>query len=410
VVKAIRRWPRPLVVEFLIVLAVTFALLAASSHFRSTPYNQPVRQAFAWLHGRFWIDWPGPYMEALEYNGEHYAQYPPMPALLSLPLVLIWGMNANQTAIALAACLIAIAATWLTLVRLGVARVPRLLLTLFFFAGTDLWWCSQLGDVWFIAHSVAVMFTMLALLELTGARRGWLVALYAFCAFESRAVMLLALPLYAYLLWRDDLVEQVPGWAERAGSTVRKRLIGFGAVWAAGAAVYAAYNFAKWGVPYDAGYTLYFHQEPWGQPTGSPFRLSFVPYEIFSFFMQPPVLVEWRQQALWPLFKVDPHGVALTFTSPALVLAFFAQIPRRLKFALWGTIALIFLPNVTYYLNGWYQFGMRHALDFEPYLLLLMAFAARAAMPVWATILIVYSSLTGLWGVWWWNQFMRMHD
>jgi hypothetical protein len=393
-----------------VVVAVTYVLLAAASHFRATPYDQQVRQAYAWLHHRFWIDWPGQYLEALEYNGQHWAQYPPMPALLSLPLVAIYGTHANQTAVAMAACVGAIAVTWLLLVRLGVARTPRLLLTLFFFAGTDMWWCAELGDVWFIAHTVAVMFTMLALYELTGARRGWLVALWAFCAFESRAVLLLAVPLYVFLLWKDDLVGQVPGWTERAGTTMRSRLIGFGSVCAVGAGIYAAYNFAKWGVPYDIGYTMYFHQEPWGQPEGSPFRLSFVPYEIFSFFMQPPVLVEWRQQALWPLFRVDPHGVALTFTSPALILAFLAKIPNRLKFALWATVVLIFIPNVTYYLNGWYQFGMRHALDFEPFLLVLMAFAVRAAMPIWGTILIVYSSLVGFWGVWWWNTFMRMHD
>jgi len=75
--------------------------------------------------------------------------------------------------------------------------------------------------------------------------------------------------------------------------------------------------------------------------------------------------------------------------------------------AIWITVALIATPDFLYYLNGWYQFGMRHALDFEPFLLVLMAFAVRRSMPVWGAALCAYSALVGAWGVWWWNTFIR---
>ncbi len=401
---------RSLTVEGVAVLFITAIVLAVSSHLRSTPYNQAVRTAYSWLHGRFWIEWPGPWMEALEYNGQHYPQYPPFPALLTLPFVLFAGQNANQTLVAGLACLGAMGFAWMLLVRLGVKRTSRLWLLVFLFAGTDLWWCTELGDVWFIAHVAAVLCTFVALWELAGRRRGWLVGLMAFCAFESRAVMILAVPLYAYLLASDDLVRECPARIPDAFARSRTRLMQLGGVLAAGAVVYMVYNFFKWGVPYDAGYGLYFHQEGWGQPTGSPFRLSYLPYQIYSFFMRPPELIEWRQQSSWPFFKVDPNGVALTFTSPALVIAFLAKPPWRLKWALWGTVALIAIPNFLYYLNGWYQFGMRHALDFIPFLFVLMAFALRERLPRWCAILIAYSALAGLWGVWWWGANMRSGD
>jgi len=75
--------------------------------------------------------------------------------------------------------------------------------------------------------------------------------------------------------------------------------------------------------------------------------------------------------------------------------------------ALWLTAAAVALPDFLYYLNGWYQFGMRHALDFEPYLFVLMALGVREKMPRWGAILCVYSALAGAWGVWWWNMAMR---
>ena len=64
-------------------------------------------------------------------------------------------------------------------------------------------WCAMLGDVWYVAHVCAVLCTLLALLELQGKRRGWLVALYAGCAAESRFALVLALPVYAAMLCLD---------------------------------------------------------------------------------------------------------------------------------------------------------------------------------------------------------------
>ena len=75
--------------------------------------------------------------------------------------------------------------------------------------------------------------------------------------------------------------------------------------------------------------------------------------------------------------------------------------------ALWLATAFVAAPDFLYYLNGWYQFGMRHALDFMPFLFVLMALAVRAKMPAWGMILCVYSAIAGAWGVWWWNVYMR---
>jgi hypothetical protein len=123
--------------------------------------------------------------------------------------------------------------------------------------------------------------------------------------------------------------------------------------------------------------------------------------------MRPPTYVEYRQLAQWPILNIDHNGVALTWTSPALILAFFAKGKRTTILALWAVTILAAIPDMCYYLNGWYQFGMRHALDFEPFLIALMAMASIPKMPRWAMWLCVYSALAGLWGVWWWNANMR---
>jgi hypothetical protein len=75
--------------------------------------------------------------------------------------------------------------------------------------------------------------------------------------------------------------------------------------------------------------------------------------------------------------------------------------------ALWIATVLVAAPSFLYYLNGWWQFGMRHMLDFLPYLFALMAIGVRDRMPRWGIALIVWSALVGAWGVWYWNMVYR---
>jgi hypothetical protein len=367
------------------IVAGTLALIviALFAHGRSSPYNNYVLLAQALLHGHAWIAWPGNYIDALPFNGQYYIIEGPMPAVLLLPFVAIFG-TLNQTALAVVLGAVAIGAAFELGERFGVPLQTNVWVCAFLLAGTDLLWCAMLGDVWFIAHVCAVCFTMLALVELAGSKRAWLVALWAGCAILSRFDLVLALPVYAYLL--GD----------------RERVRSFASVLVPIAVVWIGYNLARWGTWYDIGYTAWYHQDQAGMPTGSPFRLQYFPYELWSFFIQAP-----QRIAAYPYLAPSISGVALTWTSPALVLAFFARKPVRWVVALWVAAALCAAPNFVYYVNGFAQFGMRHALDFEPFLVALIFLAARERLPRWGMALMAYSMVVGLWGVWFWNSFVR---
>ncbi|MGA9274450.1 MAG: hypothetical protein WBV67_13260 [Candidatus Cybelea sp.] len=371
-------------VAALVALLVT----ALVSQLRPTPYNNYVLLAQAFLHGRAWIDWPGAYIDALQYAGRYYIIEAPLPAILLLPFTAIFGLQTNQTLLAIVLAAVAVGAAWELGERFGLRASANAWICAFLLAGTDLLWCATLGDVWFIAHVSAVAFTLLALAELAGKRRGWLVALFAACAFESRFSMVLALPAYAYLLLapRRRMTELIP---------FASVLIAVGALW-------VFYNRARWGTWSDIGYTTWYHQDQAGMPFGSPFRLIYLRYQFWSFFIQAPTRV-----AAFPWLRPEYSGVALTWTSPALILAFFARTPVRWAIALWIAALLTALPNFLYYVNGFAQFGMRHALDFEPFLVALMMLAVRDHFPRWGYALIAYSCAVGLWGSWYWLSFVR---
>lgn len=386
---------------------VAFLVTAIVSHVRPTPYNNFVLLAQALLHGHAWIDWPGPYIDALSYGGRYYIIEGPLPALLLLPLVAIVGTHANQSLLAAVLAAIAIGAAWELGERFGLKRSANAWICAFLLAGTDLLWCAMLGDVWFLAHVSVVCFTLLALVELAGKRRGWLVALFAACAFESRFSMLAVVPIYAYLLVAPPLrnANDVTLSAASEASVVerrRARLLSFAAVLAGVGALWSLYNLVRWGTWNDIGYTTWYHQDQSGSPTGSPFRLEYLQFELWSFFVQMPVRLPD-----FPWLRPDFSGVALTWSSPALLLAFFARSPARWVSALWIAALLTAVPNFLYYVNGYAQFGMRHALDFEPFVVALMMLAVRDRFPRWGYALIAYSCAVGLWGCWYWLTYVR---
>ena len=368
------------------IAAFVFTLVV--SHLRSTPYNNHVLLADAFLHGHAWIAWPGSYIDALAYNGQHYVIEAPLPALLLVPYVAVAGTAANQTLLAVILCGIGVGAAWELGERLGVSASANAWICAFLLAGTDLLWCAMLGDVWFIAHVAAVCFTMLALVELCGKRRGWVIALWGICAAESRFTLVLALPVYAIVLARDE--------------NARKTLAGFAGVAVAAAGLWIWYNLARWGTVADIGYTTWYHQDRVGMPTGSPFRLLYAPYELSSFFVQYPQFA-----GAYPWIRPSFSGVAITWTSPALVYALWARRLRGLAAAFWACALLTAIPNFLYYVNGFAQYGMRHALDFVPFLVALMFLAARERLAHWVKLLIAYSCAASLYGVWYWNAFVR---
>lgn len=364
-------------------------IIMAASDFRWTAAYNYLLLADAFNHGRVWIYWPGPAIDALLFHGRYYVIEAPFPAVLLMPFVAAFGGAVNQVWLAVLLGGIATGAAWELARRLGAGREATFWLVAFFLCGTDLWYCSMVGSVWMLAHVSAVCFTLLALVELAGKRRAWLVALYAVFAFESRFALILALPAYAYLALHG---------VDRA--RLRRQLVGFAAVLIPTAVLWVLYNEARWETWYDPGYTMWYHQDSVGSPTGSPFQLRYLPYQLYSFFVQAPY---WVGQYPWLAYTMN--GIALTWTSPPLILSFFARRPRPWVLAMWVAAILVAVPNFLYYVNGYAQFGMRHALDFEPFLFALMALAAVRGLALWARLLILFSIVVGAWGVWFWNVY-----
>ena len=417
---------------FLAFLTV-YGLTAGISLGRHSLAPHFVYLAESFLHGHLdLLHVPDPPYDLTIVEGQWYVSFPPLPAVLMLPLVALRGLAVSDIAFSVALGALSIPLFYLVLSRLGICGSGvRVWLCVLLGLGTPLWYCSALGSVWYTAHVAAVVCLCLYALEVVGRNRPFWAGLWLCLGFLARAPVLLAFPLSV-----------APGLLQARG---RRQAAQFMLMFLLGAApgllAQAAYNYARFGNPLEFGYRwmnspgqLVDRQVAWGQ-----FSVHFLPENLYTLLVRPPLV------SLAPLrVSPDPWGMGLLLTCPALSLALrrlrfrmrrvlgwderglpdyvprqrstevfpglcaaFARRMRHLRrldalyLGLWLAVASVLVPSLLYFNTGSYQFGYRFALDWLPLGVLLVAFGVDGRLPRWGRALIVLSVLMHLWGVLW---------
>ncbi|MER3418949.1 MAG: hypothetical protein C4343_07690, partial [Chloroflexota bacterium] len=162
------------------LIALCLAVYLVSNPERDNLYNHFVWQAAAWLEGQAGIrypvhaDAPGQpenwyFQDVLEVvgpdgtpTGRALVPFPPLPAVILLPFVAIWGLATNAQLVAALIGGLDVGLAFWVLGRLGLGTAARLVTTVFFGLGTVLWYASMLGTTWYLAHLVALACTLVA--------------------------------------------------------------------------------------------------------------------------------------------------------------------------------------------------------------------------------------------------------
>jgi hypothetical protein len=383
------------------LLGIGLALIALLIYWVTGPQgaggDQFVPLADAFLHGRLSIPVDRPWMELVpvpDGNGAQYSPFPPVPALTLMPLVALLGLfpgagepSGNTMSAVVGGANVALA--WYLLAGIGVALRPRLVIVIGF-AFTTHWWVAGMAGTHHYAAVVAAFFLLLALNLAVRHRLPALVGLMLGLAAGSRLPTGLALPLLLALFadrWRPS----------RAHAEL---LLGL----AVPAALFAAYNLARFGSPFDTGYVhipsgdagLLVTDEPWfSHGLISPL---YIPRHLYAIFIQGPVPV-----AGFPFLKPSITGLSLTLSAPFLFWAVKARGP--LVAVTWLSVGLILLPDVTHGSWGFAQFGYRFVLDAVPLLLLLLGWGYRERAS-WSLAAAVAVGVTmHAWGIAVWNLY-----
>lgn len=421
-------------------VAVLFGALAVylvSNPDRDNAYNHFVWQASAWLHGHASILYPvyqgsglgasNDYFQdvlpVLDANGMPTGRallpFPPLPALLLLPFVALWGLATNAQLVASIGGALDVGLAYWVLGRLAIRPSVRLGATVFFAFGTVFWYAAMEGTTWYLAHVVAVGLTFAAIGLVLGGEdhdrrtpldgRRFLAGLLLGLAATARLTMALGLP---FLIFAGG------------GSRIRNGVsAALGMALPAGALL--AYNLATTGHLFHPAYEAVWRAEVTWYPALYPYLgyhvdwgledVRYIPQHLGLMLaglpqILPPCDPLSGGRALWnpscPIAIPRDDGVGLLVTSPAYLLALPALRSVRRDGLVAGVVlavGAIAAVNLAHFSQGWVQFGYRFANDFAPFLVVLVALGMErlGGLRWYAVLLIAASIAVNWWGVVW---------
>ena len=377
-------WERP-VPAALMALALYTALAAfhrpllpASPH----AYHNYLADAF--LHGQLSLRLLPPSLHDLSlFDGRYYLYWSPMPAILLLPFVAVFGVSFSDILFTLGVGALNVALVARLLREacsrrvLDLSEAQRGWLVLFFVAGTVHVTLAPLGRVWFTSQLVGFMCVALAYLAALRLRGG---AAFALTGLALAGALLARNHLALTGLWPACYLlreHRDAGWRRLSAYS----LIGaVPVVFAVG--LLGAYNWLRFGNVLDNGLAY--------QQMASVFVDDYRRYGFFSLHFLPTNLFYHYVAYSFSNRPETFQGSSLFLLSPVFFGAFWglaAGRPRWSAAALAGTIFLTAIPSLLLNGTGWVQFGPRYTLDFTVPLLLLTAIGVRRWPVPWLAVL-----------------------
>ncbi len=361
------------------------------------------------LHGSLNVDdLPRDYGDYAIWEGHKYLSFGPLPALLLLPFLPLIDVGIPMVVVGYLFTTLNIVLFHRVLGLAGITGEKRDWTTLLYFGGTVYLSVTLVGISTYFAQVVVTSFLLLAMWEMLGRSRLLLVGLCIGLAAGARVTAAFSLPFFVWILWTRSHSSTHPSanppTASPKGSD--RVFVTQLAVVFCGLAVplffLAAYNYARFGSLTETGFgpaELYQEVLVKARSTGM-FSLAHVPKNLFMMLLQGPQPVggEYSPVLQFPYIEPSQWGMGLFFTSPALLYIFRARITDPVVQACWMGITMTLVPILTYYGIGYVQFGYRYALDFMPFLMLLVGIGLREPLSTRARALIGASVLINVWG------------
>jgi len=362
------------------VSLAAFALFSGPMLLHRSHAPHFVYQAAGWLQGTLSIPGEPPdHNDWVLRDRRWFVSFPPFPAALMLPFVALHGLAFND--VFFTACLAALAVALLVLLmrRWRDAgehdRSDRqiLLLAGMFAFGTVFFPAAIRGEVWFTAHVVGVLLTVLYLMAARGARHPALAGLAFGCATITRTSLGFAFPFVVLeCLAPEGRVPPLREWPGRLRRAIPP-LVAFGipAALVLGAALWVNHaRFGDWG---EFGHRLLWDNRVNDRVREHGlFSLRYLPDNFRSAFLLLPSV-----SLSPPRLGFDGNGMSMFATTPLLALLAVPARRARPTLALGVTMLCVAVPLLLYMNNGWYQFGFRFSIDFLPYAFLLLLVGER---------------------------------
>ncbi len=290
-------------------------------------------QTWNWLQGRMYIENGENYtwLELAIYQDVYYVSFPPVPSVLLIPWVILFGMDVPSNLICGLYGLISAALAYEIMLTRGREEKTAAFWALFMVWGSNMLWMTTDGSVWFQAQALNMVFCLGGVLAAFRGRRIWATTFLAL-AVGCRPMSAVFLPVFFFLFVREDRQE----YGLRQAVLRQWRCLIGPVIVAAGL---MAYNYARFGNPLEFGHNYLpefvraekgqFHisylwpnlkQILFGPVSITDGRLSFSLYNGFMFYIANPLYLVLFVYAIESLIRPDRRGGGLLLVGMALEL------------------------------------------------------------------------------------------
>ena len=323
-------------------------------------------QAWNWLQGRTYVADPEnyTYLELAIYQGRYYVSFPPLPSVLMLPFVALYGLETPNNIII--GCYGLIAAALAYEIMLSAGRSPRAsaFWALVCVWGSNMMWMTTNAGVWFQAQALNMVMCLAAVLCALKGKKA-LSTTFLALAVGCRPLSAIFLPVFALTFaWEER--DQHGGFFKSCLAQW-KCVVGPILI----AACYMAYNYVRFHDPLEFGhnYLPEFMRAEHGQ-----FHISYLWPNLKRLLFEP---IRFKDGLLdIPLFQ----GCMFYIANPLFLIYFVRFLLLAVKKDLSlgdillavGMLLELLLTCMHRTLGAW-QFGARYTCDMLPFAYLFLA-------------------------------------
>jgi hypothetical protein len=387
---------------FTLVIYIVFGMASYSSktapftfhtHFLTSPVTSDYYNNLAksFTEGRLDVTDTRGELDLIDFDGKRYLLWPPVPAIVLMPLVATLGVDLPDRLINVIIGCINVFLFLLILRKLSQCynfkflNMPAILaLGVFWAFGTVHFWMSLSGTVWLISQVMAQTFLMAAICQLLDSHKKTskylLAGLWFALAVYTRNDLVFSGLFMAVLIYEDF---QRGIWNKAFLSNLGI----FSIFFIVFSLLNLEYNYLRFGNPFDNGANYHLMSdifkekfEKWGY-----LSTHYIPRNIYYEVFKMPELT-----STFPFIKMDFDGFGLLWVSPLFLLLFPSLYLFLRKFKsqksisaliangnlIVGAAILTIIPIAftifTVMGTGEYQFGARYTLDFHVFLCFLL--------------------------------------
>lgn len=347
-------------------------------YYNDGSHNPYIYFAQSLLHGNINVPTPENVGDLAVFNGKYYLPYPPLPGIILIPFVAIFGVaHVNTVAVATIMACICLYLLYKIFSKLKITQqyIPWLIAAMVF--GTGFWFALITSHhVYAFAHITSFLFQLLFINEILGRRRWWLVGFFIGCAFLCRQFTIF------YVFFSLGYMFYLHKTGEEKFTFRNFFALSFSVF--IFVILYLAYNYARFGNAFDSGYKYIFFI---GILKERVMQYGVFNAKYFLFNLYATLIkgfnIEFQGKTYLGIKDMDLWGTSLLSASPFLIASLKAAWPKILKISAWVTIITIFVGQLFYHNNGFEQVNTsRFTLDFLPLLFVLTSLGI-SKIPAW---------------------------